>query len=229
MQSVQNTRLPRQQVLPMRTSSCRYAQVDVFTSKAGMGNPLGVVFDADGWSSARMQRLTVWLNLVETTFVLSPSRNDASYRLRIFTPSREIPFAGHPSIGSAHTALRLGFCTATGGQLRQECAAGLLPLRVESDPRQPLLSITNPPARIENDADPGPALALLAAYLQQCEPQGPLARGYIASQGRELGRDAWLHLCSDATATWVGDHCVLVLHGRLGWPDHDDDRGDAIR
>lgn len=302
----------------MRTSSCRYAQVDVFTSKAGMGNPLGVVFDADGWSSARMQRLAAWLNLVETTFVLAPSRNDASYRLRIFTPSREIPFAGHPSIGSAYAALRLGFCTATGGELRQECAAGLLPLRVEGDPRQPLLSIASPPARIEADADPGPALALLAglppgtrppalvsggrrwwiaevgdeaalrawtppvahirrlaeatdslglclfarsaspayqiavrafpcaigidedpasgtanallaAYLQQCEPQGPLARGYIANQGRELGRDAWLHLRSDATATWVGGHCVLVLHGRLEWPDHDDDRGDAIR
>ena len=83
----------------------RYFQLDVFTHRPGGGNPLGVVVGADDWSDAAMQAFAAWTEIVETTFMLRPSTPAASYRLRIFTPTREIAFAGHPSIGSAHAAM----------------------------------------------------------------------------------------------------------------------------
>ena len=108
-------------------SDSRYLQLDVFPARAGGGNSLGVVVDAAAWTSGRMQAFAAWTGLVETTFVLPPSSTDASYRLRIFTPSHEIPFAGHPTIGSAHAVLETGLAQARNGQLMQECGAGLLP------------------------------------------------------------------------------------------------------
>jgi len=90
----------------MRNS--RYLQLDVFSARAGGGNPLGVVIDATDWTGEHMQAFAAWTGLVETTFVLPASTPAASYRLRIFTPTREIPFAGHPTIGSAHAVLETG-------------------------------------------------------------------------------------------------------------------------
>src|SRR5687767_9476688 len=87
------------------TSRVRYYQVDVFPATPGGGNPLGVVLDADDWPDARMQAFAAWTDLVETTFVLPPRAPGASYRVRIFTPAREIPFAGHPTLGTAHVVL----------------------------------------------------------------------------------------------------------------------------
>ena len=95
----------------------RYLQLDVFPATPAGGNPLGVVVDARGLSGAEMQRIAAWTNLVETTFLLPPEHPDASYCLRIFTPSNEIPFAGHPTIGSAHAALLTGFARAREGLL----------------------------------------------------------------------------------------------------------------
>src|SRR3546814_17331456 len=89
---------------------CRYLQLDVFAQRAGCGNPLGVVLSAEDWPDRRMQGFAAWTNLVETTFVLTPTAPDASYRFRIFTPNKEIAFAGHPSIGSAFAAPSPGFC-----------------------------------------------------------------------------------------------------------------------
>ena len=86
----------------------RYLQLDVFASRAGGGNPLGVVVDARNWDGESMQAFARWTNLVETTFLLPPTDPSADYRVRIFTPSREIPFAGHPSVGSAHAAIEAG-------------------------------------------------------------------------------------------------------------------------
>lgn len=107
-----------------------YWQVDVFAHRRGGGNPLGVVLDGKGWSDSAMQSFAKWTDLVETTFVLPPSTAAADYRLRIFTPHKEIPFAGHPSIGSAHALLQSGRLTPRAGQLVQECGAGLLPIKV---------------------------------------------------------------------------------------------------
>src|SRR5580765_4340784 len=126
----------------------RYLQVDVFAEHAGGGNPLGVVFGADAWSDADMQRFAAWTNLVETTFVLTPSDARASYRLRIFTPGKEIPFAGHPTIGSAHAALEIGRVVAHDGGLVQECGAGLLPIRVEGEGTSRRLYVQAPAARV---------------------------------------------------------------------------------
>lgn len=128
--------------------SFRYLQLDVFPASPGGGNPLGVVVDARGLSDTDMQRIARWTNLVETTFVLPADSDDASYRLRIFTPHSEIPFAGHPTVGSAHVVLDTGFARARDDRLVQQCGAGLLPIRVEGQAETRVLSVQAPPARI---------------------------------------------------------------------------------
>jgi len=106
----------------------RFKQVDVFTDKPFLGNPVAVVIDAEGLDTATMQRIAAWTNLSETTFLL-PS-TVADYKLRIFTPLQELPFAGHPTLGSAHAALESGFVAAK-KSLKQECLAGIMELTVE--------------------------------------------------------------------------------------------------
>ena len=126
----------------------RYLQLDVFPATLGGGNPLGVVVGAAGLRVETMQRIARWTNLVETTFVLPADDTAASYRLRIFTPHSEIPFAGHPTVGSAHTVLETGFAQPRDGRLVQQCGAGLLPIVVEGDGATRVLSVQAPPARI---------------------------------------------------------------------------------
>ena len=111
-----------------------FLQVDVFTDRPFFGNPVAVVLDADGLSSQAMQRIARWTNLSETTFVLRPTDARADYRLRIFTPERELPFAGHPTLGSARAVLQAGRLTRhDAATLIQECAAGLVNLRRDGD------------------------------------------------------------------------------------------------
>jgi predicted PhzF superfamily epimerase YddE/YHI9 len=98
-----------------------FQQVDVFTTVPFKGNPVAVVLDADALSGEQMQSIAAWTNLSETTFVCMPTGQRADYRLRIFTPRRELPFAGHPTIGSAHAVVRRGFKPRTAGLLVQEC------------------------------------------------------------------------------------------------------------
>jgi PhzF family phenazine biosynthesis protein len=107
----------------------RFSQVDVFTSEAYLGNPVAVVHAADGLSAGQMARFANWTNLSETTFLLSPTVPEADYRLRIFTPVEELPFAGHPTIGSAHAWLEAGGQGRSGTMIVQECGAGLVSLR----------------------------------------------------------------------------------------------------
>ncbi|WP_413332547.1 PhzF family phenazine biosynthesis protein [Brevibacterium sp. GP-SGM9] len=106
-----------------------FAQVDVFSAIPYRGNPVAVILDADGLSDADMARIANWTNLSETTFVLPPSDPAADYRLRIFTPHRELPFAGHPTLGSAAAWLDAGGTPRTTGRIIQECGAGLVELR----------------------------------------------------------------------------------------------------
>jgi PhzF family phenazine biosynthesis protein len=113
-------------------TTLKFKQVDAFTSRPLMGNPVAVVLGADGLSDAQMQRIASWTNLSETTFVLEPTIPQPAYRLRIFTPTHELPFAGHPTIGSCHAVLEAGIVAAAGGRLTQECGAGNLPLRTEA-------------------------------------------------------------------------------------------------
>ena len=102
-----------------------FRQVDVFGSAPLTGNPVAVVHDADDLDAAQMQQFAQWTNLSETTFLLAPTTEQADYRLRIFTPSRELPFAGHPTLGSAHAWLEAGG-TPKGEAVVQECGAGLV-------------------------------------------------------------------------------------------------------
>ncbi len=105
-----------------------FRQVDVFTAEPLLGNPVAVVHDADGLSDEQMQAFARWTNLSETTFLLTPQDPAADYRLRIFTPATELPFAGHPTLGSAHAWLEAGGVPA-GERLVQECGVGLVELR----------------------------------------------------------------------------------------------------
>jgi PhzF family phenazine biosynthesis protein len=135
--------------VPYRTSA--FKQVDVFTAEPLLGNPLAVILDADGLSDADMQRIAAWTNLSETTFVLPPTQPQADYRVRIFTPRNELPFAGHPSVGTAHALLEAGRITARTA-LVQECAAGLLPIRVNADGAERRIFVRAPRAAL-HDAD----------------------------------------------------------------------------
>jgi PhzF family phenazine biosynthesis protein len=108
-----------------------FHQVDVFSEVPYLGNPLAVVVDAEGLSTETMQHFANWTNLSETTFLLPPTHPQADYKVRIFTGSEEFPFAGHPTLGSAHTWLQAGGVPKTEGVLLQECGAGLV--RVKHD------------------------------------------------------------------------------------------------
>lgn len=113
----------------MRSRQRRFAQVDVFSTTPYLGNPVAVVLDGDDIDDDAMQRFARWTNLSETTFVLPPTVPKADYRLRIFTPGGELPFAGHPTLGSAHAWLEHGGTPRTEGRVMQECQAGLIELR----------------------------------------------------------------------------------------------------
>lgn len=108
-----------------------FVQVDVFTAKPTLGNPLAVVLDATGLSDAQMQGFARWTNLSETTFVLPPSDPQADYLVRIFTPGGELPFAGHPTLGTCHAWLAAGGVPKHSGRIVQQCAVGLVPIRRE--------------------------------------------------------------------------------------------------
>jgi len=126
--------------------SYQFKQVDAFTSNPLFGNPVAVVLGADGMDEEQMQRIAAWTNLSETTFVLEPTVGQPAYRLRIFTPEHELPFAGHPTIGSCHAVLEAGIVDAAGGRLVQECEAGALPLRIDGDEAQRTIFVEAPPA-----------------------------------------------------------------------------------
>lgn len=131
-------------------SAFPFKQVDVFTARPFFGNPVAVVIGAEGLDTAQMQRIARWTNLSETTFLLQPTRSGADYRLRIFTPHQELPFAGHPTLGSAHAALEAGFVEPANGRLRQECGAGVLELTVE----KPRIFVRAPTPKISPAAVP---------------------------------------------------------------------------
>jgi PhzF family phenazine biosynthesis protein len=107
----------------------QFRQVDVFTSTPYLGNPLAVVLGADGITSDQMQQFAHWTNLSETTFVLQPEDDQADYRVRIFMPTGELPFAGHPTLGTCHAWLEAGGKPRQPGLVVQECGAGLVPIR----------------------------------------------------------------------------------------------------
>ena len=138
-----------------------FAQVDVFSAEAYRGNPLAVVLDAEGLDTAVMQQFANWTNLAETTFLLPPTDPGADYRVRIFTGSEEFPFAGHPTLGSAHAWLEAGGTPRQDGIVVQECAAGLV--RVKRDGGR--LAFAAPPLTRSGPVA-APDLARIAAGLR---------------------------------------------------------------
>jgi PhzF family phenazine biosynthesis protein len=187
----------------------RYLHLDVFPATPGGGNPLGVVVDARGWSSEDMQRFAAWTNLVETTFLLPPDNDAANYHLRIFTPTKEIPFAGHPSIGSAHAALDTGFATARDGTLVQQCGAGLLPIRIEGERESRELFIQAPSAKEVTDSVAN--RATLSAAL------GDRRMGLLPPALIEGGRRWWVAEFADeeSVRSWQPDHAAIGALAKL--------------
>ena len=284
----------------------RFVQLDVFADRPGAGNPLAVVLDSVGFDDASMQAFANWTNLSETTFLQPPTNPSASYRVRIFTPRQELPFAGHPSIGSAHAAIDSGLAIVRDGRLVQECAAGLLPMRVDGDGPERAIFVRAPDAtRVPADnkltlldaalaglprgelpaalMDNGPhwwvveltdeagvrtmqpdfaAISRLTlgsasvglAVFAFCQdkpwqlavrafcpadgiPEDPVtgsanaaiaawllynralpARHYLASQGREVGRDGFVRVeIDDDGHAWIGGRTQTVVAGSLDW------------
>ncbi|MCB1629719.1 MAG: PhzF family phenazine biosynthesis protein, partial [Xanthomonadales bacterium] len=251
----------------------------------------------------QMQQIAHWTNLSETAFLLPPTQPGASYRVRIFTPRQELPFAGHPSVGAAHAVLEAGLARAVNGIMVQECGAGLLPLRVSEEADGRWISILAPPARTRSVPDsanqalcrllqqprPGldpqiidigphwwvlplpdttavralqPDMAALAAltldhgavgvavYAKGAVPEADVvircfcpadgipedpvtgsgnaavaaflrdhgqlpAASYVASQGRELGRDGIVRMQVDASGIHLGGQAVTVVEGSI--------------
>lgn len=169
-----------------------FKQVDVFTTHAFGGNPVAVILDAKGLNPAQMQHIAAWTNLSETAFVLTPTAPEASYRVRIFTPRSELPFAGHPSVGTAHALIEGGLLPHPEHGLVQECAAGLLPITVREEEGRRSIAIRTPAAH----AAPPPDLApgLLDAAL------AGLPRAHLAPELWSNGPGWWLAEVADEAA-----------------------------
>ena len=164
-----------------------FRQVDVFTAVPYLGNPLAVVLDGSGLDDAAMQRFARWTNLSETAFLLPPTDASADYRVRIFTPGGELPFAGHPTLGSCHAWLEAGGQPKDSGRVVQQCPLGLVNIRREAGTRRlafaaPALQRTAPDA------------TLLAQVIQAL---GLQARQVIAAQRLDNG-PVWLGLLLDS-------------------------------
>lgn len=136
----------------------RFHQLDVFTNTPLLGNPLAVVHDADGLDDATMQACARWTNLSETTFLLTPTQAGADYRVRIFTPGGELPFAGHPTLGSCRAWLEAGGRPRAEGEVVQECGVGLVRIRRDGS----RLAFAAPPLRRTGPLD-GELVARIAA------------------------------------------------------------------
>ena len=176
-----------------------FKQVDVFTRQLGFGNPLAVVLDGEGLDDVCMQRFARWTNLSETCFLMPPTEPAADYRVRIFTPDGELPFAGHPTLGSCHAWLSTGARPRRAGLVVQQGVTGLVPIRI--DPTLPgRLAFAAPPSQ---RSDPAPAVLAQVARALGVKPQ-EVRSAQLLNNG-----PVWLALLLDSAST------VLALE-----PDH---------
>lgn len=183
-------------------TSRRYVQLDVFADRPGAGNPLAVVLDAEGLDDDAMQAIARWTRLPETTFVFPPTQAGASYAIRMFSPRREVPFAGHPSVGTAHVVLEAGLAAPRDGRLVQEGIAGLLPLQVEGEGAARTIAVRTPRARVVEVGEPAHDKRLRDAL-------GGLPTGTLPPALVDGGRRWWLAEVRDeatlraATPDWI--------------------------
>ncbi|WP_280153665.1 PhzF family phenazine biosynthesis protein [Piscinibacter sp. XHJ-5] len=183
-----------------------FTQVDVFTDTPLRGNPVAVVHAAVGLSDAQMQDFARWTNLSETTFLLPPTSAEADYRLRIFTPGGELPFAGHPTLGSCHAWLERGGVPRTPGRVVQQCAHGLVTIRLDG-------------ARTAFAAPPMTRGPVDAALLEKVRAALGLPADKVhAAQWLDNG-PKWLGLLLDSAATVLAvepDHAALKSLAKVG-------------
>ena len=192
----------------------RFTQVDVFTDRPYLGNPLAVVLDGTGLSTAQMQAFTNWTNLSEATFVLPPTQPEADYGVRIFCPGRELPFAGHPTLGTCHAWLEAGG-VPKGQDVVQECGVGLV--KIKRDGRR--LAFAAPPLRRGGPLDEAD-LQLIARGLgiargdilhhAWCD-NGPQWRGVMLASAEQV-----LALQPDAQVLQGLDIGVVGPRGKVG-------------
>lgn len=187
-------------------SNYPFMQLDVFTGVALKGNPLAVVFDADILSESQMRAFANWTNLSETTFLLKPTDPTADYRVRIFTPTTEFKFAGHPTLGSCHAWLTHGGVPKVAGRVVQECGVGLVNVHQLPDG----LAFEAPPLR---------ASAIAPEQFEEvCKALGLHAAQVRASQQLDNGNQ-WLGLLLDSAKTVLAlepDHAALALLPKVG-------------
>jgi predicted PhzF superfamily epimerase YddE/YHI9 len=188
----------------------RFHQVDVFTAYPMLGNPLAVVHDASGLDSASMAAFARWINLSETTFLLPATEPQADYQVRIFTPTVELPFAGHPTLGSAWAWLAAGGSPKDSDVVVQQCGAGLVPVRCIKDGHLTRLDFAAPPLlRI-------PVTGSLNAGLGQWLIGAGLApERYVAAQGHALARNGRVHVERVADTVWVGGNVTPLIEGTV--------------
>ncbi|MDQ3510751.1 MAG: PhzF family phenazine biosynthesis protein, partial [Pseudomonadota bacterium] len=200
----------------------RFLQLDVFAHRPGAGNPLAVVLDADESAEhgrtrlddQTMQAIACWTRLPETTFVFAPTQQGASYGVRIFSPRREVPFAGHPSVGTAHAVLESGFASPVDGILVQEGLVGLLPLAIQGDGDARRIAVRTPPSHLlETAAADDPRISGVLNGL----PTGRLPPALM-----DGGRRWWLVEVSDeaalrhATPDWPAIGTLAQTTGSMG-------------
>jgi PhzF family phenazine biosynthesis protein len=186
-----------------------FKQVDVFTATPYFGNPLAVVLDGGGLDDAAMQRFARWTNLSETCFLLPPTDVRADYRVRIFTPGGELPFAGHPTLGSCHSWLQAGGQPHAPEAIVQQCQVGLVKIR--SEPGTERLAFAAPPLTRS---------APNAAWLTEVMPALGLQPAQVLAAQRLDNGPVWLGLLLDSPETVLQlapDHAALaVLKAKVG-------------
>ena len=185
-----------------------FKQIDVFSDHPGDGNPVAVVLEAEDLSDADMRRFAAWMNLSETTFLLPPTEagraQGADYRLRIFSPQGELPFAGHPTLGTCHAWLQAGNAPRQEGLVVQECALGMVRIRREDH----TLAFAAPPLK---RSAPSPALVPLIASALGVRPAQ-----ILGTQLLDNG-PVWLGMLLDSADTVLGlqpDHARLMDLGQ---------------
>lgn len=194
--------------------ACPYVQLDVFADRPGGGNPLAVIPDATGLNDALMQAIARWTRLPETTFVFPAPTATADYAVRMFSPRREVPFAGHPSVGTAHVLLDRGLVTPRDGILVQSCAVGELPLRVDGAGDARTVAVRTPRARVVDVAEAGDE--------RLRDALAGLATGALPPVLMDGGRRWWLAELRDeaelrsATPDWAAITALAEATGTMG-------------